>query len=632
MKNIRYIFILFLLLSNLSCKKQLDTLPTDFVTSINYYKTEEQLNRGITGIYSILGDPSMYQDALLHNMSYTNDEGVFVYTQAALIAPSNFSYSANETTITNLWNTLYRGINYSNILLQALEAPDLVNVKDSSKENMKAQALFLRAYYYFMLVQRWGAVPMPLKQTTSANDINMARTPVKEVYEKIVEDMIAAEAILPKASVLGANSSGRLSKNTAQGILARVYLSMTGFPLNDQAKYADVILWCNKVMTGGENSLNPNYADLFAKQARDEYYVQENMWEVEFYGNLSDNYREHGYVGVRNGLSALTGDEYPGFGYNFLGATIKLFNTYQNDPVTFLSKDLRRERNIAPYLWFGGSAASLVMTKRYLPIRTTLNLYQRWAGKWRREEEVKLPRFKNGNGTNFPLLRYADVLLMFAEAENQVNGPTSLAYDAINKVRERAYGTGNRVSSIIFDPATMGGSGYTAAPDIVIGKSGDANGVNTAEAYATVAGGKVTGIVLVNMGGFYGSTAPTVTITSSNGVGSGATATAVLSPINPAEGRLTPGLTKDEFFNEIVDERTRELAFESLRTQDLRRWGTLISSIREMANTYGPAAPCCSVQSAYVTAGANISNKHLYYPIPPSEIATNSLIVQNPGW
>ncbi|RZK39304.1 MAG: RagB/SusD family nutrient uptake outer membrane protein [Pedobacter sp.] len=632
MKNLKYIFFLILFACSTSCKKQLDTLPTDFVTSVNYYKTEDQLDKGLTGIYSILGNGAMYQDALLHNMSYSNDEGVFVYTQAALIAPSNFSYTANEATITNLWNTLYRGINYANILLEALDAPDLVNVKESSKENIKAQALFLRAYYYFMLVERWGGVPMPLKATKSANEINLAKTSTREVYEKVIADMTAAEAVLPKASTLGANSSGRLSKNTAQGILARVCLSMTGFPLNDQSKYADVISWCNKVMSGGENSLNPNYADLFAKQARDEYYVQENMWEVEFYGNLTDNFREQGYVGVRNGLSALTGDEYPGFGYNFLGATINLFYTYQIDPITFLSKDLRRERNIAPYLWVGGSAASLVMTKRYFPIRTTQNLYQRWAGKWRREEEIKLPRFKNGNGTNFPLLRYSDVLLMFAEAENHVNGPTGLAYEAINKVRERAYGQGNRVSAIAFNAVNDGGSGYTAAPDVVIGKSGDVNGVNTAEAYATIANGRVTGIVLVNMGGFYTSTPPTVTITSSNGVGSGATATAVLSAIDPSEARLTPGLTKDEFFKEIVDERTRELAFEALRSQDLRRWGLLISSVREMANVYGPAAPCCSVQSAYLTAGQNINNKHLYYPIPPSEIATNSLIVQNPGW
>ncbi|RZM24196.1 MAG: RagB/SusD family nutrient uptake outer membrane protein [Pedobacter sp.] len=632
MKNL--IFKLSFVVSFLciSCERQLNTVPTDFVNLVDYYKNEDQLNKGLTGIYSVLGDPAMYQDALLHNMSYSNDDGVFVYTQAALIAPSNFSYSTTESTITNLWNSLYRGINLSNILLEAIEGEGTSSVNPDAKAKIKAQALFLRAYYYYMLVDRWGAVPMPLSATKSAKEIDMARTPVADVYAKIVEDMTAAEAVLPQASELGANSAGRVSKNTAQGILARVCLSMTGFPLNDESKYEDVIFWCNKVMSKGENSLNPNYAELFVRQARDEYYVQENMWEVEFYGNVSDNYREQGYVGVRNGSSALLGEEYPGFGYNFLGANIMLFNKYQMDAATFLSKDLRRERNITPYIWVGGTAAVQVMTKRYFAIKTSINLYQRWAGKWRREEEVKLPRFKNGNGTNFPLLRYSDVLLMFAEAENHVNGPTSLAYNAINEVRKRAYGTGFRVSSIVFNAATDGGEGYTVAPDVVIGKSSDLYGANTAEAYTTIANGKVTGVVLVNMGGFYTAAPPIINIVSSNGVGSGAKATAVMSPINPVEAELASGLSPDEFFEEIKNERSRELAFESLRSSDLRRWGILIPTIREMGNVYGPAAPCCAVQSAYLTAAANISDKHLYYPIPPSEIATNSLVVQNPGW
>ena len=632
MRNLIFKLLFIVSFLCVSCENQLNTTPTDFVNLVDYYKNEDQLNKGLTGIYSVLGDPAMYQDALLHNMSYSNDDGVFVYTQAALIAPSNFSYSTSEATITNLWNTLYRGINLANILLEAIDGEGTSSVKSEVKAKIKAQALFLRAYYYYMLVDRWGAVPMPLSATKSAKEIDMASTPVAEVYAKIVEDMTAAEAVLPQASTLGSNSSGRLSKNTAQGILARVCLSMTGFPLNDESKYKDVIFWCNKVMSKGENSLNPNYSELFVRQARDEYYVQENMWEVEFYGNVSDNYREQGFVGVRNGASALLGEEYPGFGYNFLGANIMLFNKYQMDAATFLSKDLRRERNITPYLWVGGTADVQVMTKRYFPIKTQLNLYQRWAGKWRREEEVKLPRFKNGNGTNFPLLRYADVLLMFAEAENHVNGPTDLAYNAINEVRRRAYGTGYRVSSIVFNAATDGGEGYTAAPDVVIGKSSDLYGANTAEAYTTIANGKVTGVVLVNMGGFYTSAPPVINIVSSNGAGSGAKATAVMSLIDPAEAELPTGLTPDEFFEEIKNERSRELAFESLRSSDLRRWGILVSTIREMGRVYGPAAPCCSVQSAYLTAAANISDKHLYYPIPPSEIATNSLIVQNPGW
>jgi hypothetical protein len=388
--------------------------------------------------------------------------------------------------------------------------------------------------------------------------------------------------------------------------------------------------------TSGENSLNPSYSDLFVKQARDEYYVKENMWEVEFYGNYLDTHREGGYNGIRNGINAPNGLTFPGYGYNFLGASFALYRKYQQDPITFLSKDLRRERNISPYQWSGGSAASQIMAKNYY-IKNA-NLYDRWPGKWRRDEEINLPRFKNGNGTNFPLLRYSDVLLMFAEAENHINGPTPAAYDAINQVRRRAYGTGYRVSEIAL---VNQGSGYpTPAPtaaipinvNVTFDKNGDPNGASGAEAYATIVGGKVTAITLVSMGAFYTSTPPVVTIASSNGMGSGATATATIELINPAEADLTPGLNKDDFFREITDERPRELAYECLRSHDLRRWGMLISTIQDLSATYGPLATAGTIRNAYTSPAANIAEKHLYYPIPPTEIATNAAIVQNPGW
>ena len=638
MKNITYITLFLALIMATSCDKQLNTVPTDFVTSVNYYNTADQLNKGLTGVYDILGNGNMYAGSLLNNMSYTNDEAIFVFTQAAFIIPSNFSYGASTGDFTNLWNTLYRGIYNANVIIEAVDAPNANAVAQSVRDNVKAQAIFLRAYYLFMLVDRWGAIPMPLSAVQSASDVNMVSTPVAEVYAQIVKDMTAAEAVLPQASTLGANSSGRLSKNTAQGMLARVCLSMAGFPLNDETKYAEARTWCNKVMTtSGENSLNPSYSDLFVKQARDEYYVKENMWEVEFYGNYLDTHRDGGYVGIRNGINAPNGLGFPGYGYNFLGASIALYRKYQQDPVTFLSKDLRRERNIAPYQWSGGTtSATSVMSKNYLV--KNANLYDRWPGKWRRDEEINLPRFKNGNGTNFPLLRYSDVLLMFAEAENHISGPTPAAYDAINQVRRRAYGTGYRVSAITL---VNQGSGYptpapTAAIPITINvsfdKNGDPNGASGAEAYTTIVGGKVTAITLVSMGAFYTSTPPAVTISSSNGVGIGATATATVELINPAEADLTPGLSKDDFFNAITNERPMELAYECLRSHDLRRWGLLISTIKDLSATYGPLATAGTVRNAYTTPAANIAEKHLYYPIPPTEIATNAAIIQNLGW
>jgi starch-binding outer membrane protein, SusD/RagB family len=640
MKKIKYVILFSVLLAGSSCEELLNTTPTDFVSSTNYYNTADQLNKGLAGVYDILGSGTLYGEGLLSYMSYTNDEGIFVYYQPSILPPANFSYAPNNTSFISMWNILYKGINYANILIEALDAPNASGVSQPVKDKIKAQALFLRAYYYYMLVDRWGAVPMQLSAVKSAQDVKLAVTPIVDAYAQIIKDMTWAQTVLPKASVLGSNSCGRLSKNAAQGMLARVCLSMTGFPLNDESKYVDARAWCDSVMNNGENSLNPSYSDLFVKEARDEYYIKENMWEVEFYGNYLDTHREGGYVGIRNGMTAGASNNliFPGYGYNFLGASIAMFKKYQSDPVTFLSKDLRRERNIAPYQWSGGNTDNPNMAKNYYPKNVTTNLYQRCPSKWRRDEETNLPRFKNANGTNFPILRYADVLLMFAEAENHINGPTTAAYNAINLVRERAYGTGYRVSAITL---TSGGSGYpTQAPTAAIpinvnvsfDKNSEVNGASAAEAYTTVSGGKVTSIILVGMGAFYSSTPPVITITSSNGVGSGATATATMEAINPTDADLTPGLSSDQFFKEITDERARELTYETLRSHDLRRWGLLFSTIQDLSTTYGAAAPGGNIRDAYTTPALNIAQKHLFYPIPATEIATNAAIMQNPGW
>lgn len=635
MKKMKFLITCIVLFAGTSCNKQLNTVPTDFVSSIYYYNNADELNMGLAGVYDILGDASTYAASMLYNISYTNDEGIMVQT-GTFIPPANFSYDPSTPEIVSLWNTLYRGINNANILLVAIDATNAGKVPQSVKDNIRAQTLFLRAFYFYMLADRWGAIPMPLTPTKSASDVNMAKTPLKEVFIQIIKDMTTAASKLPKASTLGASSSGRLSKNAAQGILARVNLSMAGFPLNDESKYADAKAWCDSIMTNGENLLNPSYSDLFVKQARNEYYVPENIWEVEFYGNTLDNHYEGGYVGIRNGI--ISGDNgliFPGFGYNFIDVSIMLYNMYQKNPVTLLSKDLRMARNIAPYYWSGANITTKSMVKNYWP--NNANIYQRYPGKWRRDEEILLPRAKNSNSTNFPLLRYSDVLLMYAEAENHINGPTTAAYNAINQVRERAYGSGYRVNAITL---TNGGSGYpnqapTAAipvtVDVNFDKSGDPNGASTAEAYTTVSGGKVTAITLVNMGGFYSATPPKVTISSTTGAGVGATATATVEVINPAEADLTPGLSKDDFFKAIMDERAKELCFECLRTQDLRRWSLLIPKMQELA-TYGPLAPAGTIRNAYTTPATNIGERNLYYPIPSTEIATNALIIQNSGW
>lgn len=525
MKRLSIVIAAAACIMHLSCKKQLNTVPTDFLTPVNYYKTEAQLNAALNGVYDPLGQDAMYANALLTYLSYGNDEGVW-RASGQLTGPMVYRYDYTETNVNALWTAIYTGVNRVNVLLENI---DKAEVTQAVKDKIKGQALFLRGYYYFLLADNWGGVPLKLSSTQSADDVDLAKTPVEGVYAQILKDMEMAETLLPTATDWGPNSCGRISKNTAQGMLARVNLTMAGAPLNNKERYNEVVKWCNEVFKLNQNALNPDFAQIFINHAQNLYDIKECMWEIEFYGNRTDAYSEVGYNGNRNGV-AYTGDaNFPGYSYGFLYVTSKLYRKYA-------AGDLRRDRTIANYTWTTAGVKTML---------TDAQTYDRYPGKWRRDEELVLPRNKNSNGTNFPVLRYSDVLLMYAEAENELHGPAN-AYNAINQVRRRGFGK-------LLPGAT-----------------------------------------------------------------------------NPQQADLPAGLSQTAFADSVKDERMRELAFECIRTHDLKRYGTLVSTLKEFAADIRANAPANRKYTSLV--GDNVEERHVLYPIPSREMSLNRLVVQNKGW
>jgi hypothetical protein len=286
---------------------------------------------------------------------------------------------------------------------------------------IRGEALFLRAYFYLVLVSNWGDVPLKLHSTTSPSEPPMARTPAKEVYEQIIKDMTEAEGLVRPIDELG--YGGRVSKSAVEGILARVCLYMAGNPINDASKYAEARKWAKKVMDAGIHDLNPDYTNVFINYAQDKYDVKESIWEVEFWGNSKPPYQSAGRVGTNFGVLYGT-TSVSGVSYGWVESTGWLYNSYD-------SGDIRRDWTIAPYTWSGANKVPRPATTRLT----------RYAGKWYRSYELPSSDITNANTPqNFALLRYSDVLLMFAEADNQVNGPTPEAYEAINQVRRRGLG------------------------------------------------------------------------------------------------------------------------------------------------------------------------------------------------
>ena len=600
-KNIFFCFLF--LISFTSCNDFLDTKPTNILAPTNYYNTENQMNSAISGAYDVLGYTELYAYGLMVRFASVGDEGF--YSRSTVTQGAQFyNETASDGDVLTLWTQLYTGISRANVVLANINKATM----DSTKRNaMKGEALFLRAFYYYWLVSNWGDVPLITELPKNVVDNDMARTPANAVYEKITQDMITAESLVPSATQVG--YGGKISKSAIRGILARVYLHWAGYPLNNVTKYQDASDWAKKVIddTQANHALNPSYSQVFVNLAQNKYDIKECIWEVEF-SNTGIGAAECGQIGSWIGIT--TNDPGIGTAYGFINALPQLYNSYE-------SGDLRRDRAIADFHYLSNLTVVTYWTK------TPYDSYSKNVGKWRRSEETALPKINQSTPINFPILRYSDVLLMYAEAQNELNSaPSQSAIDAVNLVRRRAWSTGINTITL-----TTGGSGYTSAPVVVFSGGGGSGAVAT----VTISDGQVITLTLtpdqitgLTMGSGY-TIPPTITFTG--GGGSGAEAVCTIHSKQEADILM---MGKEEFRLFLQSERSRELCFEGLRKWDLMRWQILVPTLKQMANdiiTTGPSA----YQYAALSFG-NVQEKHYLLPIPSSELALNKKLVQNPGY
>lgn len=427
-----------------SCEKFLSTEPLDKISIDQYYVDEQGLTEALAGVYDPLGRDALYGNRIFLSYNGCTDEGFYARTaQTTGIVVNN--YDPTNVEINDLWQICYLGVYRANVLIANIDLPKM---DDAKRQIILGEALFLRAYYHFLLVSHFENIPLLLTPTTSPNDVFVPQTPIKDVYAQILTDMKSAEQKVATSSALGHPS--RVSKTIVQGILARVCLQMAGYPLKETSKYAEALEWTKKVISSGEHQLrttfnssltNSAYSQIFIDHAQDIYDIKESMWEIEFKGTRTDGNLETGRLGNTNGITMTSAALTPtlGYSYGFIRGTARLYKAYKTG-------DFRRDWVLTPFTYNATTGAKV-------PITTTTG-YGRDCAKWRREFEASAVKNKNHGPVNFPVLRYADVLLMFAEAENQVNGQTTLAYNAINQVRRRGFGLNIATASTVADLPT----------------------------------------------------------------------------------------------------------------------------------------------------------------------------------
>jgi starch-binding outer membrane protein, SusD/RagB family len=642
-RNILTVALFTALFGVSSCKKILVTTPTDFSTPQNFFNTEAQIDSYLASVYDALNDGNWYNNQLRTNIGQGTDEE-YTTSNVGSPYPAHYSETSSDASVTGFWFALYRGIDRANTLIENLDKAPLSTTKHN---NVLGEAKFLRAYFLFTASQWFGDVPLKTSSTQSKDDTQIPFSPQKDVYNYVIKEMTDADGLLTAQAANSLTYNERITQTTVEGILARVCLFAAGYPVNDTKRYQDALSWANKVKASGLHRLNPDYRQVFINMSADAYdnVNRESMWEVGFKTDASNSaLREQiqAIVGVSVGINAW------GRVQNVTRMTALAYRAYEStyDPTTRqdLTPDLRRDWTVAPYVLGNVPSTSSQATVPTIDtIAAAWNYpWLRFNGKWRRQYETVIPRDNNNSPQNYPVLRYSDVLLMLAEAENEVNGPTGLAYSALNEVRRRAYGQGMRVTTII---VTNGGSGYTSQPRVTIAPSlvGPGDGYDAPLASATISGGKVTSVRVVSSVGFY-TAAPAITITG--GGGTGATATAVMTTINPLAADAPTGMSKDAFRRYIQDERMRELAGESLRRQDLKRWNLLVTNVKNRADIAAngttqtfpdgtkviPAITVAADKTNATIDGTNVSQRDIYLPIPLTEVLNNHLAKQNPGY
>ena len=322
---------------------------------------------------------------------------------------ANFIADADNFAALDLWRGPSPGILRCNFVLQKVPA---MNIDETIKGRILGEAHFLRAHYYFLLVRLFGGVPLQTEPADSNSDLLLPRASAEEVYELIVEDLDQAITLLPQRSAYTQEHIGRATKEAAMAELARVYLTH----YQDYEHYQLVVDLCEEIRKMGYQ-LEANYADLWNPSKQNGV---ESIFEVQYYGKT--NYDFWSNENQSSWLSTFTGPRNSGMAagcYGWNQPTAEFVSQYETG-------DVRKEKTI----FYTGCPTFDGMTYSSAYSTTGYNVRKFLLTK------TQSPDYNTSN-QNWVVTRYADVLLMKAEALNEM-GQTTLAEAPLYEVRCRA--------------------------------------------------------------------------------------------------------------------------------------------------------------------------------------------------
>jgi hypothetical protein len=428
-----------MLVAAVGCKKFLNQTPITEVGADKAFADVPSAYKTLIGVYSRLVGDAGYGIRLSLYYPVDNDE-----MQGPTGAGDNdrrdiarYAATSGNAQITNPFNQLFQGIEYANICIDNI--PKMSDYATNKQlQRMQGEALTLRAQFYFEAIRNWGDLPAhfaPAYVLASGNPFP-SRVSSDSLYDHIIADLKTAEDLVPWRNdipSIGDQADERITKGAVKGLRARIALFRGGFALrqtggmqrgsNYQSYYQIAKDECNDIISSGQHALNPSFRALWKDQVC-AHAVADPQGELMFQASAI------GATGAEDTkLGYYNGPRVNGNGNSSVNPLVTYFYLFD-------STDKRRDVTIAPY-FVGPDGITKISPGAQLA--TVLN-----DGKYRRDWTTN-PAMAPTNavqylGLKWQILRYADVLLMFAEAENEISGPTVAAYNAINMVRRRGYG------------------------------------------------------------------------------------------------------------------------------------------------------------------------------------------------
>ena len=449
-----------------SCNDYLEVDPATNVASTDLvFGSEGETRTALFGVYAKVCSDGLFGNNLYNTFLLNSDVDFYANSNesAAGNQPRRFDVRSDANNVESLWNNLYSAVETANEFIYNLQNSDIYaeETEDGAVEGadgsiqtiqipkvtdltqMMGEAKVMRAMFYHELLSYWGDIPFTLEATYETDNLNPAITPRQDVSDALIADLVYAAEYMYSDQENKVSAPERITKEAAYAMIARLALQAGGYSLNHpegnttnysmtrpsnyKAYYQIARDYTKKIIDAGGHSLNKDYRKVFIDECNFVTTTGDDLiFEIPFAKETNGYW---GYAqGPTNGVDLSDATDYSNSAWGKADGGVRTSAFYR---YLFDEKDLRRD--FVNGLWYYSNQGLPTMRTNDYTIHNN-----KWSKLWNTNGLGKTTTSETG--INFAYIRYADVLLMFAEAENEINnGPTDDARDALKTVRRRAF-------------------------------------------------------------------------------------------------------------------------------------------------------------------------------------------------